>query len=77
MMCSKKNIQVLMVHGWLDNCHSFVHMGPAVGLFRDNLKIPFKHQNVDYMLSWQTLDSMQLLWTYQVCPNEHNHCQHP
>ena len=36
-----------------------------------------KHQNFDYMLSWQTLDSMQLLWTYQVCPNEHNHCQHP
>ena len=29
-----------------------------------------KHQNFDYMLSWQTLDSMQLLWTYQVCPSE-------
>jgi len=27
---SQSTRKVLMVHGWLDNCHSFVHMGPAL-----------------------------------------------
>ena len=46
-------------------------------LFWDNLKIPFKHHNFDCMLSWQTLDFMQLLLTYQVGPSESNDCHHP
>ena len=26
----KSDYQVLLVHGWLDNCHSFIRMGPEV-----------------------------------------------